>query len=56
MTADHLRRELAPISDEAWGQIEDEARRTLRSYLAARALVDVTGPLGWLRPYSSVTA
>jgi uncharacterized linocin/CFP29 family protein len=47
VTTDHLRRELAPISDEAWGQIEEEARRTLRSYLAARPLIDVTGPLGW---------
>lgn len=47
MTADHLRRELAPISAEAWTQIEEEATRTLRAYLAGRPLVDVTGPLGW---------
>lgn len=44
---DHLRRELAPVSDRAWGLIEEEARRTLRHYLAARPLVGFTGPLGW---------
>lgn len=44
---DHLRRELAPISDKAWEQIELEATRTLRHFLAARPLVDFVGPLGW---------
>jgi uncharacterized linocin/CFP29 family protein len=44
---DHLRRELAPISDTAWEQIELEATRTLRHFLAGRPLVDFTGPLGW---------
>ncbi len=47
MTADHLRCELAPISAKAWGQIEDEATRTLKSYLAGRPLIDVSGPHGW---------
>ena len=42
-----LLRELAPISDAAWGEIEAEAKRTLKRTLAARALVDFTGPLGW---------
>jgi uncharacterized linocin/CFP29 family protein len=42
-----LLRELAPISAEAWQQIEDEAKRTLTFMLAARKLVDFTGPLGW---------
>jgi uncharacterized linocin/CFP29 family protein len=42
-----MRRELAPISNKAWEQIEDEATRTLKSYLAGRALVDVSGPYGW---------
>lgn len=41
-----LHRELAPISDEAWAEIEDEARRTLKRRLAARRLVDVSGPHG----------
>jgi uncharacterized linocin/CFP29 family protein len=42
----NLYRELAPISDMAWGQIEDEASRTLKRYLAARRVVDVRGPAG----------
>lgn len=42
-----LLRELAPISSEAWKLIEDEAKRTLTLMLAARRLVDFTGPLGW---------
>ncbi len=47
MTADHLRRERAPISALAWGQIEEEASRTLKGYLAGRPLIDVSGPHGW---------
>ncbi len=31
-----LHRELAPISDSAWAQIEEEASRTLKRHLAAR--------------------
>lgn len=42
----NLHRELAPISEEAWSQIEEEASRTLRRYLAARRVVDVQGPSG----------
>jgi uncharacterized linocin/CFP29 family protein len=42
-----LLRELAPISDAAWGEIEAEAKRTLKLMLAARKLVDFRGPLGW---------
>ncbi|MGC2221672.1 MAG: family 1 encapsulin nanocompartment shell protein [Methylocella sp.] len=40
----NLHRELAPISDAAWAQIEDEASRTLKRYLAGRRVVDVEGP------------
>jgi uncharacterized linocin/CFP29 family protein len=43
----HLLRELAPVSDPAWEAIEEEASRTLRHYLAARKLVDFSGPHGW---------
>ncbi len=43
----HLNRELAPVGDRAWQQIEDEAGRSLRHFLAGRRLVDFTGPLGW---------
>ncbi len=43
----HLHRELAPISDEAWAAIDDEARGRLTTFLAARKLVDFSGPHGW---------
>jgi uncharacterized linocin/CFP29 family protein len=42
----NLHRELAPISDKAWDQIEEEASRTLKRHLAARRVVDVQGPKG----------
>jgi uncharacterized linocin/CFP29 family protein len=42
----NLHRELAPISDNAWAQIEGEASRTLKRHLAARRVVDVQGPKG----------
>lgn len=42
----NLHRELAPISDAAWAQIEEEVSRTLKRYLAARRVVDVQGPDG----------
>jgi len=43
----HLTRELAPISAAAWKQIDEEARERLTPHLAARRVVDVTGPHGW---------
>ena len=42
----NLHRELAPISDAAWTQIEEEAARTLKQYLSARRVVDVPPPKG----------
>ena len=42
----NLHRELAPISDLAWGEIEEEAARTVKRYLAGRRVVDVKGPGG----------
>jgi uncharacterized linocin/CFP29 family protein len=42
----NLHRELAPISDAAWSQIEAETSRTLKRYLAGRRVVDVKGPNG----------
>ena len=42
----NLHRELAPISDKAWAQIEEEASRTLKRHLAARRVVDVPDPKG----------
>ena len=44
---DRLMRDRAPISDAAWQQIDEEARRTLKTMLAARRLVDFAGPKGW---------
>ncbi|HLX27972.1 MAG TPA: family 1 encapsulin nanocompartment shell protein [Casimicrobiaceae bacterium] len=43
----NLHRELAPISESAWGRIEEEASRTLKRHLAARRVVDVEGPKGF---------
>ncbi len=43
----HLTRELAPVTDAAWRQIDGEATRSLTHFLAARRLVDFAGPLGW---------
>jgi uncharacterized linocin/CFP29 family protein len=42
----NLHRELAPISDAAWTQIEQETTRTLKAYLAGRRIVDVPGAGG----------
>src|SRR5262245_1484262 len=42
----NLHRELAPISDAAWAQIEEETSRTIKRYLAGRRIVDVQGPKG----------
>lgn len=42
----NLKRELAPISGDAWDAIDAEARRVLALQLAGRKLVDFHGPLG----------
>ena len=42
----NLHRELAPISDAAWAQIEMETSRTLKRYLGGRRVVDMLGPGG----------
>jgi uncharacterized linocin/CFP29 family protein len=44
---DLLKRELAPVTGEAWEQVDDEARRVLKLHLAGRKLVDFSGPHGW---------
>ena len=43
----NLHRWLAPISDGAWQQIEEEAARTVKRSLAARRVIDVSDPLGY---------
>jgi uncharacterized linocin/CFP29 family protein len=44
---DLLKRELAPVLPEAWAAIDAEAARVLKLNLAARKLVDFSGPKGW---------
>lgn len=44
---DNLHRKLAPISDGAWEQIEDEARRTFSIRSAARRVVDMPEAAGF---------
>ncbi|MEN0015737.1 MAG: family 1 encapsulin nanocompartment shell protein, partial [Solirubrobacteraceae bacterium] len=43
----HLLRSHAPITDTAWALIDEEAKTRLTPGLAARRLVDFSGPLGW---------
>jgi uncharacterized linocin/CFP29 family protein len=42
----NLYRELAPITDAAWADLEEEAKRTFGTYVAGRRIVDVDGPGG----------
>ncbi len=44
---DYLKRELAPITDKAWEEIEEQAKEVLEERLTARKIVDVSGPAGW---------
>lgn len=41
-----LKRKLSPITQEAWEEIDNEARRVLKLHLAARKVVDFDGPHG----------
>jgi uncharacterized linocin/CFP29 family protein len=43
----HLLRSQAPISDAGWQMLDTEARERLSPALAARKLVDFSGPRGW---------
>jgi len=45
--SNHLLRSHAPISDSNWKLLDDEARERLAAALAARKLVDFSGPHGW---------
>ena len=42
-----LRREMAPIADAAWLEIELQSSRILKGNLSGRKLVDFQGPHGW---------
>jgi uncharacterized linocin/CFP29 family protein len=41
-----LYRQLAPITNEAWDEIDERAEDVLKSYLSARKVVKVNGPKG----------
>jgi uncharacterized linocin/CFP29 family protein len=43
----HLLRTIAPISDGGWKLLDEEATERLSAALAARQLVDFSGPHGW---------
>jgi uncharacterized linocin/CFP29 family protein len=43
---DLLKRHLAPISGEAWAEIDEMARNVIRTHTTARRFVDVSGPHG----------
>ena len=43
---DILKRSLAPITEEAWNEIDKAARDVLMTQLSARKIVDVDGPRG----------
>ena len=43
----HLLRSHAPISEAGWKLLDAEARERLAPALAARRLVDFSGPHGW---------
>jgi uncharacterized linocin/CFP29 family protein len=44
---DHLLHDKAPITSAGWQAIDVEAKSRLTTYLAARKLVDFSGPSGW---------
>ncbi|MCK4176214.1 family 1 encapsulin nanocompartment shell protein [Aciditerrimonas ferrireducens] len=44
------RRHLAPVTEAVWAVLDEQAARRLRGSLAARRLVDFSGPLGYGHP------
>lgn len=51
---DILKKALAPLTDEAWKEINEQAGRIFKSYQTARKFVDIEGPKGI--EYSAVPA
>jgi uncharacterized linocin/CFP29 family protein len=43
----HLYREIAPVSDRAWDELDDAARRAIRNFIAGRRLFPLEGPHGY---------
>lgn len=44
---DILKRSIAPLTQEAWEEIEQRASQVLKTHLSARKVVSVDGPKGW---------
>ncbi|SDY78666.1 family 1 encapsulin nanocompartment shell protein [Tindallia californiensis] len=44
---DILKRDLAPLTQEAWDEIDETAVDVLKTHLSARRVVKVQGPKGW---------
>ncbi len=44
---DILKRTIAPLTEEAWNEVDERAIEVLRSHLTARKAVHVEGPKGW---------
>lgn len=44
---DMLKRDMAPLADTAWEEIDQRAEEVLKSILTARKAVKVNGPKGW---------
>lgn len=42
----NLYRAMAPVTETAWNQIEQEAARTFKRHIAGRRVVDVSEPSG----------
>jgi uncharacterized linocin/CFP29 family protein len=49
-----LRRNLAPLTDDAWQRIDDEVRDALTALLSARRIVDFRGPHGYTHSAESL--
>lgn len=46
----YLKKEQAPLTEAAWEEIEDQARKTLNAWLTARRFLTVEPPHGWDYP------
>jgi len=44
---DILRRSLAPVTDEAWEEVDSQAKQIIKGNLSGRLVVDFAGPYGW---------
>ena len=44
---DILRRSLAPVTDAAWAEVEEQAARIIKGNISGRLVADFRGPHGW---------